>query len=904
MKTKLFLLIVLFQTLNTLISAQQISEKWRNVNQDFEGFGYQIQAASDGFVYVFGEHYNSTGIDIFIKKFDIVGNEIWSKIYNNYPEKSISPYQMTIENNFIYILGSISNSTITNNNDLLVIKYTTSGLFLWDAIYTNPDNSNNSPKKIFVKNGIVYIAGYIGQYFNNTDIGIIKYDFNGIFQWAKRYGNTWNTNDNVTDLQLDSQNNIYIAGFSKTDASSSSNLFIQKYTPSGNLIWTRGFVNPNYNSPDYYNYVTMLIDSSKYIYLSGDISNNPGFRLITLKYDSAGNSLWSNIDTTKNFVSSNRNKTLFMDATGNIHVQTLQGNYNSTQQWVLHFTYDSQGGLISRKKWTSNSFTNGGSISSFLIDNNNNLYLLGNNKKISYPNDRYCLFEKINSNNQKIWYSIIDYNTTAEQGFYLSSDSNQNIYILGIALSNYLLVAKYCGYCNSLIKGYVFNDINGNCVKDQIEIGLSGILLKTEPNINFAITDSIGNFAFFVDTGIYNVKEILPNSFWNEICPTALQYSVHLTPSQVTATGINFGNQIVTYCPILTVDITTSRLRRCAANNYYKVDYCNIGTAVANNTYITINFDVNITPLSSSLPWSSHNGNIYTFNIGTLNPNECGSFQITDSVSCSAELGMTLCTEAKIFPDSICEPVNPVWDKSSITVTGKCVGDSLVCFVIKNTGEFGNGDMDGLSTIRVYEDNFLIETFTFQLAGGDSIVKCYTANGKTIRLEADQRPGHLGNSHPKATVENCGNSANPSLGLVTSVPEDDADRNVEIDCHEIIGSYDPNEKSVKPKGITTNKYIKSTDILEYQINFQNTGTDTAILVIVRDTLSQYLDITTVQNGVSSHSCIFKIYGAGILEWTFKNIQLPDSNINEPASNGFVKFNVSQKKNTPQSLGVV
>jgi hypothetical protein len=43
---------------------------------------------------------------------------------------------------------------------------------------------------------------------------------------------------------------------------------------------------------------------------------------------------------------------------------------------------------------------------------------------------------------------------------------------------------------------------------------------------------------------------------------------------------------------------------------------------------------------------------------------------------------------------------------------------------------------------------------------------------------------------------------------------------------------------------------------------------------------------------------FNLSGAGILTFTFSNIALPDSNINEPASHGFVQFFIEQKTTIP------
>lgn len=101
-------------------------------------------------------------------------------------------------------------------------------------------------------------------------------------------------------------------------------------------------------------------------------------------------------------------------------------------------------------------------------------------------------------------------------------------------------------------------------------------------------------------------------------------------------------------------------------------------------------------------------------------------------------------------------PLDTTWDKSSISVAGECVNDSAVCFTITNTGKPGEGDMEGPSEWRLYEDGVLTQIGNFQLTGGSFRQLCFLANGKTLHLETDQRPGHPGNSQPNAVVEQCG----------------------------------------------------------------------------------------------------------------------------------------------------
>ncbi|MCB0556652.1 MAG: hypothetical protein KDD02_24110, partial [Phaeodactylibacter sp.] len=61
-----------------------------------------------------------------------------------------------------------------------------------------------------------------------------------------------------------------------------------------------------------------------------------------------------------------------------------------------------------------------------------------------------------------------------------------------------------------------------------------------------------------------------------------------------------------------------------------------------------------------------------------------------------------------------------------------------------------------------------------------------------------------------------------------------------------------NDKQGFPRGYGDEHYIYPGTDLEYLVRFQNTGNDTAFLVVIRDTLSEFLDIATVRPGAASH----------------------------------------------------
>ncbi|MEO8589713.1 MAG: T9SS type A sorting domain-containing protein [Flavobacteriales bacterium] len=107
--------------------------------------------------------------------------------------------------------------------------------------------------------------------------------------------------------------------------------------------------------------------------------------------------------------------------------------------------------------------------------------------------------------------------------------------------------------------------------------------------------------------------------------------------------------------------------------------------------------------------------------------------------------------------------------------------------------------------------------------------------------------------------------------------------------HNVItGSYDPNEKVVWPRDL----YDLAIDsVLEYTIRFQNTGTDTAFNVVITDTLAAELDMGSFQQVATSHQAVLSFKPGRVLEWHFENILMPDSNVNEPASHGYLSFRI-------------
>jgi|GEM_PF-1635047 len=127
--------------------------------------------------------------------------------------------------------------------------------------------------------------------------------------------------------------------------------------------------------------------------------------------------------------------------------------------------------------------------------------------------------------------------------------------------------------------------------------------------------------------------------------------------------------------------------------------------------------------------------------------------------------------------------------------------------------------------------------------------------------------------------------------LIEPLPTDIMPMNNSVQAtRTVTNAYDPNDKQVSPEGLGEEGYIhRSEDLMHYTIRFQNTGTDTAIYVVIRDVIDPHLDITSFMPGTSSHPYTVTVDGDTTLVFTFANIMLPDSSVNYLGSQGHVSF---------------
>lgn len=502
-------------------------------------------------------------------------------------------------------------------------------------------------------------------------------------------------------------------------------------------------------------------------------------------------------------------------------------------------------------------------------------------------NTQFCLNPLLNSGSPALYFAEAVDDPFFDPVTHLGAFDDSHNWMLGwTGLETY----KYLG-SKQQGGGQIAIDQNDNCVADSTETGFDGFILSflgTEDTI-FTQTDRDGSYEISLDSGAYIVHLDLPNEYWS-VCENDL-------PLNVQDTGLidypNFVLQTIEDCPFLNVDVSTPFLRRCF-DNTYQISYCNAGTVTAVNAEVQLLLDSSFTFVESSIPFSAVDGLLYTFSVGDIGVGECGKFSLTINLSCEAFLGQSHCLEAVISPNTPCTTPTP---SARIDITGECENGSIE-FSVENVGEL---DMDAPSELIVIEDDVMFLTQPFQLEHTSAIPVMVIPEGRTIRIQTLRIPDDPTKGIVSRTIEGCGTNGelDPpySTGFVNQFPLDEYEDHVAVDCRANQGAFDPNDKRAFPAGYGPEKAITPETPLEYLIRFQNTGTDTAFTVLVHDTLSQFLDPTTIELGAASHDFEWKLTDR-LLVFHFADIMLPDSNVNEPASHGFIQFKIKPYPDTP------
>lgn len=835
-------LILLLIFLGAQLAAQSFRQTYAPGASSCSDF---TETADGGFLMVGGIASDSS---LFLQRTDPTGNILWTAHQNLNGARGIAVCAAP-DGGFAVLCENYFDGTALRN---LVLKIDGAGVIQWQKILENPTLPNGFRDIVATTGGGYALVGDARTFVPVSDshIQLLRLDAAGIILWTQALGDTNTGRELALGLAEMPNGDLVVAGERRGGATviDGSDFFLARTDAQGAVLWQQ-----EYNKPAYQSALDFKVDANGNLLLFGESKQASPAKAAVLKTTADGTEIWFRepFDILDDLPAGNARfiRSFMLDGGGNVYIPYLQ-------------------------------------ISSDLVSNNQlNLF-------------------KLNVDGDSAWTRVSGLADLPLAGLFTTDNHFALVGRTGTdaSVENAVLLKTdwISGFFTvySTLHGSVFWDKNLNCAPDSLEQAPPNFIVVAAGQSGdtlYTFTSPAGNYTLILDPDTYTITaRPLPGleNLW-AACDTPVVV-VPATGQVIQAPPI--GIQSTADCPYLEVEVVAGPIRRCVNFNYY-INYCNNGTQTATDASVQLVLDPLCSYVNSTLPLASQNGDTLTFDLGDLPPGGCDYFQVQVLLSCAAVNGQTICAEAHIYPDSSCLPPSQLWDGSHVEVQASCNGTAE--FTITNTGA---GDMNGTVNYVIIEDQIMYMQGAVQLdAGADSTITIASPTGQSYYIRSNQRPGHPGNSMPAAAVDLCNGPSNDP-GLAQQLALNTGDPFVDIHCGQVVSSFDPNDKRGFPLGWRDEHFLEIGQEVEYMIRFQNTGNDTAFLVVIRDVLPPELDPATVRPGPASHPYRFQLSGSGALRFTFENILLPDSTTNEPASHGFVTFRVAQRPDLP--LGTI
>jgi len=239
-----------------------------------------------GSVWVTGTGYRAeSGVDYLTVKYGPDGVEQWTARYGAPGDDADRPRALAVDAwGNAYVAGESPSET--SGLDYLTVKYGPDGEELWTARLDGPSggvDTDTATDLAVDDHGNVHVTGESGEEF-----ATVKYDADGNKVWEQRYPSTGGSYAGDTQrMALDPSGAVVVAGMSGMVAA------VLKYDADGVRLWANRYVQPEEGSGAD-RLASLAADPWGNVVVAGTKSfHTPDSSFLTVKYDTAGNQLWT-----------------------------------------------------------------------------------------------------------------------------------------------------------------------------------------------------------------------------------------------------------------------------------------------------------------------------------------------------------------------------------------------------------------------------------------------------------------------------------------------------------------------------------------------------------------------------------------------------------------------------------
>ena len=213
-------------------------EEWNKTfgGGDHDG-GYSVQQTSDGGYIIVGgtKSYAVGGIDVYLIKTDINGNEEWNRTFGGSRDDLGISVQQTSDGG--YIIVGYTNSFTFFGPDIYLIKTDKNGKVEWSKTFGGKDEDGGSFIQQTPDGGYI-IVGYTKSFgAGDADVWLIKTDINGDEEWNRTFGGSGD--DLGLSVQQTSDGGYVIVGYTESFGAGDADVWLIKTDDEGNEEWSK-----------------------------------------------------------------------------------------------------------------------------------------------------------------------------------------------------------------------------------------------------------------------------------------------------------------------------------------------------------------------------------------------------------------------------------------------------------------------------------------------------------------------------------------------------------------------------------------------------------------------------------------------------------------------------------------
>jgi len=186
------------------------------------------------------------------------------------------------------------------------------------------------------------------------------------YEWNRTWGGI--DTDGGSGVAVDSSDNVYLAGFTKSFGAGHYDMVLVKYDSSVVQQWNR-----TWGGIDYDHSRGVAVDSSDNVYLAGDKESFEAgpFDMVLVKYDSSGVLQWNRTWGGSDYDSG---RGVAVDSSDNVYLAGYTDSFGAGNRDMVLVKYDSSGVLQWNRTWGGSNWDEGNGV---VVDSSDNVYLAG-----------------------------------------------------------------------------------------------------------------------------------------------------------------------------------------------------------------------------------------------------------------------------------------------------------------------------------------------------------------------------------------------------------------------------------------------------------------------------------------------------------------------------------------------